>query len=465
MARVIGENSTASALIFNDESAAEKSLRSLNAEPHIISACIYTADGKVFAKYLREDQQEAHLPSKPQGDSYAFEADGLILFQRIIFDDEQIGTIYIKSDLEEMHARLKRYAGIVTIVLLGVLLVVFLLSSGLRRIISDPILHLVQRMRVVSTNKNYSVRAQKHSPDEVGLLIDGFNEMLTQIQNRDSALQRAHDNLERRVQERTKELRQEITERKQAEQELLIAKNAAEAANRAKSTFLANMTHELRTPLNAIIGYSEMLIEDAEDLGHEVIAPDLKRIHTAGNHLLILISDILDISKIEAGKMELHLETFEISQLIQEVSATAQPLVEKNQNTLQIVCNWNLGTMFSDMTKLRQSLFNLLSNACKFTEQGTILLEVDRKSAEDCDWISFRVSDTGIGMTLEQLEGVFQAFSQADASTTRKYGGTGLGLAISQKFCEMMGGEIGIESELGMGSLFTIRVPAQVSTS
>ena len=364
-----------------------------------------------------------------------------------------------------MHARLKRYAGIVTIVLLGVLLVVFLLSSGLRRIISDPILHLVQRMRVVSTNKNYSVRAQKHSPDEVGLLIDGFNEMLTQIQNRDSALQRAHDNLERRVQERTKELRQEITERKQAEQELLIAKNAAEAANRAKSTFLANMTHELRTPLNAIIGYSEMLIEDAEDLGHEVIAPDLKRIHTAGNHLLILISDILDISKIEAGKMELHLETFEISQLIQEVSATAQPLVEKNQNTLQIVCNWNLGTMFSDMTKLRQSLFNLLSNACKFTEQGTILLEVDRKSAEDCDWISFRVSDTGIGMTLEQLEGVFQAFSQADASTTRKYGGTGLGLAISQKFCEMMGGEIGIESELGMGSLFTIRVPAQVSTS
>ncbi|MDH4207903.1 MAG: response regulator, partial [Anaerolineae bacterium] len=239
------------------------------------------------------------------------------------------------------------------------------------------------------------------------------------------------------------------------------AREAAEAASRAKSTFLANMSHELRTPLNAIIGYSEMLAEDFQDEGLEDFVPDLQKIRAAGRHLLSLINDVLDLSKIEAGKMELYLETFEVSRLVDDVVSTAQPLLEKNANTLGVRCADDLGTMHADLTKVRQSLFNLLSNAGKFTEQGTITLDVARETVDGADWVTFRVSDTGIGMTPEQVEKLFQAFSQAEASTARKYGGTGLGLAITRRFCQMMGGDITLESELGVGSTFTIRLPAQ----
>ncbi|MGH7835285.1 MAG: ATP-binding protein, partial [Candidatus Binatia bacterium] len=235
-----------------------------------------------------------------------------------------------------------------------------------------------------------------------------------------------------------------------------------EAANRHKSEFLANMSHELRTPLNAIIGYSEMLEEEAEDLGQESFVPDLKKIHGAGKHLMSLINNVLDLSKIEAGKMDLYLENFEIGSMIQEVVATAKPLVEKNGNALQVQCADGLGAMRADLTRVRQTLFNLLSNACKFTEQGTVTLSADRESVNGGEWIRFRVIDTGIGMSPEQTSKLFQAFTQADTSTTRKYGGTGLGLAISQKFCRMMGGEITLESALGQGSRFIVRLPAEV---
>jgi signal transduction histidine kinase len=222
------------------------------------------------------------------------------------------------------------------------------------------------------------------------------------------------------------------------------------------------MSHELRTPLNAIIGYSEMLQEEAEELGQEGFLPDLGHIHVAGKHLLGLINDILDLSKIEAGKMEVFLETFDIPIVIRDVVATIRPLLEKNANTLHVKCTDDLGTMHADLTKVRQALFNLLSNACKFTEQGTITLDVAREAANDGPWISMRVSDTGIGMTPEQLGKLFEAFSQAEASTMRRYGGTGLGLAISRKFCQIMGGNITVDSTFGQGSTFTIRLPADV---
>ncbi|MGL5508475.1 MAG: sensor histidine kinase [Microcoleaceae cyanobacterium] len=314
------------------------------------------------------------------------------------------------------------------------------------RAIALPLEATTKIAQQVTEEQNFDLQAPVTTEDEIGLLTIALNHLIKKVG--------------------------EYTD------ELQAAKHKAEAANRSKSAFLATMSHELRTPLNAIIGYSEILQDEAADLGYGDFLPDLERIQTAGKHLLEMISDILDISKIEAGQVTLYLESIDIGGLIQDVMTTAKPLIEKNNNVLKMVTGDKLGTMYADQPKVRQILLNLLSNASKFTENGVITLEADRIDNPDFvengsqknvspmqtnrHLILFKVIDTGIGMTQEQMEIIFQPFTQADASTTRKYGGTGLGLAICQRLCERMGGEIIVSSNVDKGSVFEVKFPERV---
>ena len=286
-----------------------------------------------------------------------------------------------------------------------------------------------------------------------------------ELQKANEELEQARNELEQRVVDRTQALSLANHELQAAKEAAEQAQRCAEKANLAKSQFLANMSHELRTPLNAVIGYSEMLQEDAEDFGVTEMIPDLLKIRAAGRHLLGLINNVLDLSKIESGKMELSPELFSVEDLIKEVEDTVRPLVSKQRNTLRVSIKRSLGNMYTDPTRVRQVLFNLLSNAAKFTEEGHICLFANRVYRQDREWFSFAVMDDGIGMTDEQQAQVFNPFTQAELATTRKYGGTGLGLTITKQFVEMMKGHIYLQSEFGQGSIFTVHLPTYLGGS
>ena len=366
-------------------------------------------------------------------------------------EDERVGEASARfAELTALSDRITiSLFAFTSIVAIGI---AFFFSRGLTRRLDA--LHVGSR-RIGEGDLDYRIVVRRN--DELGALAAAFNAMTEKLQlARDRSVE-----TNRELERQNHEIEQQQIKLAQAMAEAEEARAAAERANQAKSTFLANMSHELRTPMNAIIGYSEMLLEDVGDLGVTSAAQDLSKIRGAAKHLLSLINDVLDISKVEAGHVTLFVERFDGRAMIDEVVATAQPIADRNNNTLQVVLSPDFGEMRADETKVRQSLLNLLSNACKFTTNGTVTLAVHLERIGSGMFVIMNVTDTGIGMTPEQQARLFRQFTQADDSTTRKYGGTGLGLVISRTFCRLMGGDITVTSEAGKGSTFRMELPLE----
>jgi signal transduction histidine kinase len=335
------------------------------------------------------------------------------------------------------------------------LVVSLLLAVLFMRRLLHPIEELSRLARKVRKG-DLSAKSTIQRRDEIGLLAKAFNQMIDRVRE-------SIEGLDAKVRERTSELEQALAMQQRIQEELQASERRAVEASRAKSLFLANMSHELRTPLNAIIGYAELVEEEAEDTGTTELLPDVRKIRAAGKHLLALINDVLDLSRIEAGRIQLELSSFELAPLIDDLEVTVRPLAEANSNRLEVEVAEGIGEMTADQTRVRQILLNMLSNACKFTENGSVHLRAERPPDEP-GWVVFTVTDTGIGMSPEQIDRVFEPFVQADASTTRKYGGTGLGLAISRRFCTMMGGSVAVSSEPGNGTSITVCLPHRVTS-
>jgi len=456
-AQIIGSNSV-SALLFNDPQSAENTLLALKAAPNILSAQVYLPDGRPFASYSRD--RGRHNPVPPpipsgQAQTHWIEDDQIALVRSIVLDGKPIGAVYIRSDLQELHSRFQRYAAIAAIVLSACLLAALLISSIFRRAVADPIVDLSKIAKVVSQDKNYSVRATPiRSPAELAILIDAFNEMLAQIQQSESALRMARDGLEQRVRERTAELEAAKREVEEFSRSVLLAKEEVERGSKFKDQFLSTMSHELRTPLNAVLGFSDLLADERYGPLNDRQQRYVTHIHTGGEHLLKLISDILDLSKIEAGRMELTREHVTVASAFAEVISGLHPLAKKKSQALLQKVEPNLH-VYADAMRFKQILMNLVANAIKFTpEDGRIELVARRVE----DQVRMEVHDNGPGIPPDQQQRIFEAFvrlTQTGSATE----GTGLGLAITSRLVELHGSKLGIESQPGEGTSFYFSLP------
>lgn len=457
-AQIIGSNCN-SALLFNDRDSAEKTLGALNADPHVVSAVIFTPAGQPFGSYFRRpDGPKPALVPIPAGqpEAHWITNNAIVLEHSIIFDGTVNGIVYIQSDTEALKQRLRLYVGISGLVLLASLLAALAVSSVFRRAVANPIVRLAEVATIVSRDKRYSLRVgEVHGQGEISTLMRAFNEMMAQIEQSEAALHEAHDELERRVEERTAEL---VTARKELEaysESIFRAKEDLERASKFKDQFLSTMSHELRTPLNAVLGFSELLSDPRYGALNERQQRYINHIHVSGQHLLQLINDILDLSRIEAGRLQLTVEDVPVHVSFAEVSGALQPLLDRKSQGLVQFASPEL-VVRADNTRFKQMLMNLLGNAIKFTPEGG---RIELAAHQDGDFVRIEVRDSGPGIPPEEKQRIFEAFHRLKQSD-KAAEGTGLGLAITRRLVELHGGLLDLESEPGAGSCFHFTLPA-----